>query len=816
MKPIIDQIMMHVWFPLAIVLASGMALGADSHAALILVSTGKVQAVDAAGKTRALGRRAPVFVGDTVVTGEQSIAQIKFTDGSLVAMKADSQLRIERYSTREGGGADAFGVSVLKGGFRSLTGAIGKRSPEEYKVGARVATIGIRGTDYEVDLDLDSGLGLGVWSGAIEACNEGGCLELGTGEPFRFAFVPIQGGAPEGRLEAPAGVGGGTLPAGPGAGGRASGGGGSSPQGGADGLGDEGESLIVDAPGTSIGEVLNPVLGPEAPSDLRVSYPFVALGMARTPTSRLGDIHVAEFSAIDFAAEEQPKGFRFMNAAQTTTWSADEATRYVSGSPYEGPTWDIVGWRIGHADATPVFGLYAMSGATSFNGTPLLEESLAVIGQYVAPSVVSAQQGYLSLALSPNPYASAIWGSSVFHMVDGVSTAGDIDTIDASLKLDVDFHSATATGDLSFSDNTGRWKLVMDGGITSTGMNLAVTSGSGGSVYRPWQESVDYGVSGSLETRFVGGTTVDGMLGAFRVVTEPVATWEGAVRASGVFIAEPYQLPARTDFPLHALAVAATAGTALGDVYHAGFGVLDSYPSPVNPTVEEVYDFGFTSDGVNYLTQSSDPAASGEVLAEGWRVENQTLVGFVTSSGPLGFNHGDLVWGAPVGETAFAVFGDYTHPEVVASLTGTTYFSLGVDSIDQPALRYAQDGVVAKPSSASLSMSVDFTQLTASGYLSISDSANNWNLEMNGTVAGNGLALSIVPGVDGGSTGSVYQALGQTGAPMQGVTGTASAIFAGASTVDALLGAFRAETVAGALPAHSIHGAFIGTPYLPQ
>lgn len=815
MKRVLDQLMMHVWFPLALLLASGMAVGADNHAALILVSTGKVEAIDAAGQVRALGRRAPVFVGDTVVTGENSVAQIKFTDGSLVAMKADSQLRIERYSTREGDGADAFGVSVLKGGFRSLTGAIGKRSPGEYKVGARVATIGIRGTDYEVDLDLDNGLGLGVWSGAIEACNEAGCLELGAGEPFRFAFVPIRGGAPEGRLHAPAGVGGGTLPGGQAAGGSAGQPGNGGPSS-LPGAGDGEESLMEDAPGTSIGEVLNSILGPDAPLDLRAKYPYVGLGMARTPISPLGDAYVAEFSAIDFAAATQPNGFRFMNAAQTTTWSADASTLYAAGSPYEGPTWDIVGWSVGHADDTPVFGIYAMAESTSFNGEPMLAESLAVAGQYVAPSVVSSQQGFMTMALSPNPHASAIWGSSVFHMVDGVSTPGDIDTLDASLKLDVDFYSATATGDLSFSDTTGRWKLRMSGGITGSGLALAVTSGTGGSVFRPWQESVDYGVSGNLETRFVGSATVDGLLGAFRVVTDPVATWGGPLQASGVFVAEPYQLPARADFPLHALAVSTTAGTALGDVYRAGFGVLDSYTNVVNPTVEDIYDFGFTTDGVNYLTQSSDPAASGEVLAEGWRVENQTLVGFVTSSGPLGFNHGDLVWGAPVGETAFAVFGDYTHPEVVASLTGTTYFSLGVDSIDQPALRYAQDGVVAKPSSASLSMSVDFTQLTASGYLSISDSANNWNLEMNGTVAGNGLALSIVPGVDGGSTGSVYQALGQTGAPMQGVTGTASAIFAGASTVDALLGAFRAETVAGALPAHSIHGAFIGTPYLPQ
>ncbi|MFP5305877.1 MAG: hypothetical protein ACLGI7_08645, partial [Gammaproteobacteria bacterium] len=39
---------------------------------------------------------------------------------------------------------------LLKGGFRAVSGLIGKADPEEYRVSTPVATIGIRGTDYWV------------------------------------------------------------------------------------------------------------------------------------------------------------------------------------------------------------------------------------------------------------------------------------------------------------------------------------------------------------------------------------------------------------------------------------------------------------------------------------------------------------------------------------------------------------------------------------------------------------------------------------------------------------------------------------------
>lgn len=90
--------------------------------------------------------------------------------------------------------------SLLKGGLRTITGAIGKRKPDAYQLRTTVATIGIRGTNYGVLLcqgDCQNlrnneghvpqdGLHLDVAQGAIGVTNSGGFKILSVGQ---FGFV---------------------------------------------------------------------------------------------------------------------------------------------------------------------------------------------------------------------------------------------------------------------------------------------------------------------------------------------------------------------------------------------------------------------------------------------------------------------------------------------------------------------------------------------------------------------------------------------------------------------------------------------------
>ena len=87
--------------------------------------------------------------------------------------------------------------SLLKGGFRAITGLIGKTRKDDYSIQTSVATIGIRGTDA-VYIDCGDGrcgnLGpgssdelnsvlIGVYSGGVTAMNEKGkTADINPGE----------------------------------------------------------------------------------------------------------------------------------------------------------------------------------------------------------------------------------------------------------------------------------------------------------------------------------------------------------------------------------------------------------------------------------------------------------------------------------------------------------------------------------------------------------------------------------------------------------------------------------------------------------
>src|SRR5262249_12010205 len=71
----------------------------------------------------------PIDAGDTIVTAAQSHAQLRFSDDALVALKPDSEFRIERYNfSGRDDGTEVAVFRLVKGGFRTLTGQIGKLS----------------------------------------------------------------------------------------------------------------------------------------------------------------------------------------------------------------------------------------------------------------------------------------------------------------------------------------------------------------------------------------------------------------------------------------------------------------------------------------------------------------------------------------------------------------------------------------------------------------------------------------------------------------------------------------------------------------
>ena len=150
----------------------------------VIVSVGQVEAVDSDGAKRDLKRRSAVFTTDTVATYSGAKAQLRFTDGSMVSLAQNSLFKIEEYEFGGSGGEKAV-YNLIKGGLQTITGAIGHTNKQDYTLKTPVATIGIRGTFYQVFLTPSGGLVGFVKEGGIVVENANGdTVSIQPGEYF--------------------------------------------------------------------------------------------------------------------------------------------------------------------------------------------------------------------------------------------------------------------------------------------------------------------------------------------------------------------------------------------------------------------------------------------------------------------------------------------------------------------------------------------------------------------------------------------------------------------------------------------------------
>ena len=147
-------------------------------------STGDVQLRRGAVVAPAI-KGTDVESGDMIVTGAAGRAQIRFSDGGLVALYPDSQFTVTRYADTGNPAQENFAVSLLQGGMRAVTGLIGKRNPQNYKVTTPTAVVGIRGSAFLVAFNAQGELVVSGEQDEIEVCSEAGCVGVKAGESVR-------------------------------------------------------------------------------------------------------------------------------------------------------------------------------------------------------------------------------------------------------------------------------------------------------------------------------------------------------------------------------------------------------------------------------------------------------------------------------------------------------------------------------------------------------------------------------------------------------------------------------------------------------
>jgi len=167
------------------------AYAATAGVGKAIISIGKVTSKNKDGVENKLKRRGKVFEGDTITVGKKSRLQLRFIDNQLVVLKANTVFRIDEYKFKDKKDQNkSASLSLLKGGMRSVTGLIGKSARDKYKVKTPVATMGVRGTHYVIQIcSGDCGAGVQgivgtVLQGAIVMSNDAGTQEFGTDQFF--------------------------------------------------------------------------------------------------------------------------------------------------------------------------------------------------------------------------------------------------------------------------------------------------------------------------------------------------------------------------------------------------------------------------------------------------------------------------------------------------------------------------------------------------------------------------------------------------------------------------------------------------------
>ncbi|MBI2747786.1 MAG: FecR domain-containing protein [Burkholderiales bacterium] len=182
---------------LAALLGFGSLSLAQQSAARVMAVSGPATATDTQGRERTLEKGTELFSGDKVVTAEGALVQMRTHDGGYLSVRPGTALVIDRFVHDDKDASNStFLLSLLRGGFRSITGLIGRTNPAGYQIRSSTATIGIRGTDHEPMLVLDSptmqalgapGLYDKVNDGETFIRNQNGVLSLQRGD---VGFAP--------------------------------------------------------------------------------------------------------------------------------------------------------------------------------------------------------------------------------------------------------------------------------------------------------------------------------------------------------------------------------------------------------------------------------------------------------------------------------------------------------------------------------------------------------------------------------------------------------------------------------------------------
>lgn len=163
-------------FSLAAAIVALVALSAPAAEAASAIgqleAKQRVVNAQAAGDTRPLDKGADVFAQETIETGRDSRARLRFRDDSTLTMSADASVALDDFVFDANTNTV---ITVSKGALRFVSDKFG--SGRTVSIRTPAATIGIRGTDFWAG-PIEGAFGVVLLEGVVEVSNDGGSIIL--------------------------------------------------------------------------------------------------------------------------------------------------------------------------------------------------------------------------------------------------------------------------------------------------------------------------------------------------------------------------------------------------------------------------------------------------------------------------------------------------------------------------------------------------------------------------------------------------------------------------------------------------------------
>lgn len=160
----------------------------NGAAGVVLLVSGQANAQVSGEPLRSLSRRSEVYVGDRITTQDASQLQVRMKDGAVIALGANAEFIVKAYSDDAAGDKkDQATLSLVKGGLRTISGQIDKSA---YTLNTPTATLGIRGTVFDVYVRPDGTTIVILRDGVVVVTGAGGAQQILTKAGLASIIAP--------------------------------------------------------------------------------------------------------------------------------------------------------------------------------------------------------------------------------------------------------------------------------------------------------------------------------------------------------------------------------------------------------------------------------------------------------------------------------------------------------------------------------------------------------------------------------------------------------------------------------------------------